>query len=300
MQLRWDEWVEGTLALSARIAASADGRLRLRGEGSLDVVASPAMLPAAVDAYRGWLEALEREGFPVEIRSIDGWRVCVVMEGTVLAIRVRERMRRMPVLDSASLALERLLGGRPHDKLVPSGRLELQVMRHGVSAISIPFREETSAEAYACAIQALAHLRTREQIYQQRLRQQLLARNGAVRSSNQKLAVVHSDEQALRPSAASNVAAESGSSMSEPELPNSVGNVDDLLRSLRGLDETLQRLHPMVADGTRSNTSVGHLASVRAQHPSWPGNSQNLASMDESSKSATMRRSLPFRKRIVA
>jgi|GEM_PF-6796462 len=167
-----------TLRMAAESTPGPDARIRVQGLDCLDICASQALFVQAIQAFAGWLAALTEAGIPYELRCVDGWRICVLMEGVPLAIRVRERLHRVSQLDSFSARLESWLGGTPRTKLSPSGRLELQVMRFGVSAVSVLFDSANPHAAYAEVLRGLRNCARRESRYQHGLRQKVVSRSG--------------------------------------------------------------------------------------------------------------------------
>jgi hypothetical protein len=165
-----EDWVTGTWARHQQSAPGKDGRLRLRGANSLDICASPELLPDAVNAFAGWIRFLRAAEVAIELRSPEGWRVCAVRDGVTLMIRVRERLQPVAALGGVSRAIERLFGGGNDSVLVPSQRLELQIMRFGITAASIAFDPATPDASYHEALGAMRQLWAREARYQDRLR----------------------------------------------------------------------------------------------------------------------------------
>lgn len=168
-----------TLCFAAESTPGPDARVRVQGFDCFDICATQALFVPAIQAFSGWLAALAEAGIQYEPRCVDGWRVCVLMEGVPLAIRVRERLHRVAQLDNFSARLESWLGGTPRTKLSPSGRLELQVMRFGVSAVSVLFDSANPHAAYAEVLRGLRNCARRESRYQNGLRQKIVARSGA-------------------------------------------------------------------------------------------------------------------------
>lgn len=130
--------VENTWRLSKRRMLCTDGRQRLAGDQTLDVCATPREMPRAIASFACWLDYLAADGIGVEIRKVDGWRTCAMVEGVPVPIRVRERMRRVSGASTFSARLERMLGGHIPSILVPSGKVELQLLRMGVAFASFP------------------------------------------------------------------------------------------------------------------------------------------------------------------
>lgn len=218
--------------LAANTTESPDGRLRIRGPECLDICATPGLIPAAIDAFVGWLGVLEEAGIPMEIRCVDGWRVCALVDGVPLAIRVRERLERAPLLGSFSARLEQWMGGRPGTALRPSGRLELQVMRFGISAVSVPCDPSDPEECFQEALQGLLDAARREREYQNELQRRAAGR------------VLKTALPAPRPDAETASREPAGAKAASPVLPQ-------LLEELQGFPAPAVRALRMSASLTR-------------------------------------------------
>jgi len=253
------EWIRGTHEMASQTVADKDGRLRLRGHSSLDICASAATVPMAVGAFAGWLDAIEAAGVQTRIQNADGWRVCAVMDGIPLVVRVRERMTRVTLLGGVNLLLERWLGGRGYQSMEPSGRLELQVMRYGVPALSIAFDPSCPQDCYGRAVQGLLELHNREKRYQQKLRSRVEERCYLPRAN--------------APLASGSFKVAGGRLIAEPSVqgaaptPNSLltatpADAESILHLLRQLDAALVRLYPSVAENLDLSASLGSLARV--------------------------------------
>ncbi|MCZ2156604.1 MAG: hypothetical protein LC114_22325, partial [Bryobacterales bacterium] len=71
---------------------SSDGRLRLRGQNTLDICTTRGEADRAIRQFARGLDYLAADGIGVELRQIDGWRTCAIVDGEPIPIRVRERM----------------------------------------------------------------------------------------------------------------------------------------------------------------------------------------------------------------
>ncbi len=161
--------VRSTWLQSGNRILCTDGRLRLSSRETLDICATPRETPRAIRHFARWLDYLAADGIGVEVRKLDGWRTCAIVDGVAVPIRVRERMRLVPRGNWLNIAIERWLGGSIPTMLVSSGRLELQLLRMGVAFASFPVEGEIShstMEKVSCAIRDMAK---RQVGYQQRM-----------------------------------------------------------------------------------------------------------------------------------
>ncbi|MCC6265029.1 MAG: hypothetical protein IT169_15755 [Bryobacterales bacterium] len=146
-----------------------DGRLRLSSRETLDICATPRQAARAIRHFARWLDYLAVDGIGVEVRKLDGWRTCALVDGVAVPIRVRERMCLVPRGNWLNIAIERWLGGSIPTMLVSSGRLELQLLRMGVAFASFPVEGEVSHSTMEKVSRAIRDMAKRQVGYQQRM-----------------------------------------------------------------------------------------------------------------------------------
>jgi hypothetical protein len=161
--------VERTWRLSGRRMLCTDGRQRLAGEQTLDICATPREMPRAIASFACWLDYLAADGIGVEIRKLDGWRTCAMVDGVPVPIRVRERMRRVSGGSSLSARIERMLGGYIPSVLAPSGKVELQLLRMGVAFASFPLPEMPTPALLERVSESIRGMAKREVEYRERM-----------------------------------------------------------------------------------------------------------------------------------
>ncbi|MCU0229696.1 MAG: hypothetical protein MUF01_18860 [Bryobacterales bacterium] len=245
-------WVANTRTCLDQLAPKRDGRLRSRGAGLLDLCVSPERAKEALTLVEGWLPAIHAAGFQLEMRPLDGWRVCVVSGSAVLPIRVRERMRPQNELHGANFRLEQLLGGKRGQSLTPSGELELQILRHGVCAGAFPVDLDAPAVAYQQSMAFLQDLQQRELAWQGKSRR---------RAEHRRLADTPRSYRAVPPEPVRESLPLQA--LQAPEAAVGLEPVSDLARVaflLQELDLTLKRVHPKSAEHLRMRSSLSRLA----------------------------------------
>lgn len=247
-------WVLNTRVLAGNGRAGSDGRLRLRGPQSLDICASQPLVTGAIAAFTGWVESLTAAGVEVEIRHVDGWRVCAVVDGLPLAIRIRERMRRIATLGPANLLLEQWLGGKVQEKFEPGGALELQVMRHGVCAAAIPFHPAHADDCFQVSLGILCDLSARETRYQRKLRAEVEARRVSIPAPAQPVQDKLGSRRFSTPPSAFPSTEDSASTPTE--------GAEVLESLLNQLESLLQRMNPGAREEIGMGVSLGNLASA--------------------------------------
>lgn len=161
--------VQETWLLAQRRMVCTDGRLRLGGSRTLDICATRSQTPRAIRHFACWLDYLAADGIGVEIRKLDGWRTCAIVDGIAVPVRIRERMHRVQSGNRLSAMIERWMGGRMPTVLVPSGRMELQLLRMGVSFASFPVQAELKPSTMEEVAHAIRGMAKREVEYQQRM-----------------------------------------------------------------------------------------------------------------------------------
>lgn len=158
-------WIENTHRIAETAVEGDDSRIRTRSQESLDICATKDLIPFAINAFVTLLQALKAENIPVEIRGIDGWRVCAIVDDIPLAIRVKERRHRVPQLDDFSTKIERWMGGSPQVVLRPSGKVDLQVVRRGINSTSVTFDPKDPASSCKDVIRGLRRAAIAERHY---------------------------------------------------------------------------------------------------------------------------------------
>lgn len=287
-------WIRNAKERAAHLSPDRDGRIRVRGSETVDICASPARFSDAVAIFSGWLDALHQAGIATEIRGTDGWRVCAVVDGAALAIRVRERLVRLPALGGANQRLERLLGGGRREVLAPSGVLELQVMRHGVCAVAIPVEASTASEAYSESIKAILSLKERELSYQKKARTRAEMR----RSAPLKTALA----AATQPALAAQTGAQSGTSETQFHPQRDASDAQRVADLLLQLEATLRRMQPAMTESLNMRTSLDRLATM-CYEPRGSEDELGLAGLQialEAGNTPAPRPILAKRKRVVA
>lgn len=176
--------VEATWRLSKRRMLCTDGRQRLSGERTLDICATPRQIPRAIASFACWLDYLAADGMGVEIRKLDGWRTCAMVDGVPVPIRVRERMRRVSGGGNLSARIERMLGGHIPSALVPSGRMELQLLRMGVAFTSFPLPEMPTPAILEKVSDAIRGMAKREVEYRERMHAAAVAETARRRTAS--------------------------------------------------------------------------------------------------------------------
>lgn len=156
-------------------AADGDCRLRLGGPKTLDICTTPAEAGNAIRHFATWIDYLAADGLGIEIRRLDGWRTCAMVDGIAVPIRIRERLHRVQVGNGLTMMLERWLGGKIQRQLVPSGRLELQILRMGVPFVSFDVSDVHDATAMGTVALAIRGVAFRELSYQRRMHAVALA-----------------------------------------------------------------------------------------------------------------------------
>lgn len=176
------EVVERTWWLSGQRMPYTDGRQRLAGEQTLDVCATPQHMARAIASFACWLDYLAADGIGVEIRKVDAWRTCAMVNGVPVPIRIRERMRRVSGANRLSARLEKLLGGHIPSVLVPSGKLELQLLRMGVAFASFPLPGMPTPALLEAVSKSIRAMAKREVEYRERMHAAAVAETAARRS----------------------------------------------------------------------------------------------------------------------
>ena len=152
-----------------------DRRLRLGGPRTLDICTTPAEVGSAVRHFARWIDYLTADGLGIEIRRLDGWRTCAMVDGIAVPIRIRERLHRVLEGNRLTMMLEKWLGGRMQQQLVPSGRLELQILRMGVPFVSFDANDVQDVTAMGTVALAIRGVALRELAYQRRMHAVALA-----------------------------------------------------------------------------------------------------------------------------
>lgn len=180
-----------------------DGRLRLSGRETLDICATPRETARAIRHFARWLDYLAADGIGVEIRKLDGWRTCAIVDGIAVPIRVRERMCLVPRGNWLNVAIERWLGGSIPTMLVSSGRLELQLLRMGVAFASFPVEGEVSPSTMETVAEAIRGMAKRQVGYQQRMHAVAMAesakRESAMKRRTRRNEAAHSEPKTAAP-----------------------------------------------------------------------------------------------------
>ena len=134
--------IDETATYMGQALVHPDERVRLRGKDRLDICATPGLVSRSIQTFEQVMRYLEEHGISMEVRAVDGWRICARIGDVAIPIRIRERLHRVQDVDPIGRAIERLLGGNLPLKLVPSGRLELQLMRFGAAVDRFPVNGE--------------------------------------------------------------------------------------------------------------------------------------------------------------
>ncbi|MCL4782892.1 MAG: hypothetical protein KJZ70_07660 [Bryobacterales bacterium] len=209
--------IEKTWLQSTRKLVCTDGRLRLSGPETLDVCATPRETARSVRYFARWLDYLAADGIGIEIRKLDGWRTCALVDGVAVPIRIRERMRRVPRGNWLNILLERWLGGSIPTTLVSSGRLELQLLRMGVAFASFPVEGEVTPAMMGTIARAIRDMAGRQVDYQQRMHETAVAEAArASRAARRK--AKRAGAELPEPKAATRDVAVPGASMPNPGL----------------------------------------------------------------------------------
>lgn len=157
----WIEW--------RRRAVSEDGRLRLRGADTLDICAAPGETVRAIRQFARWLDYLASDGIGVEVRQLDGWRTCAMVDGEAVPIRLRERIRRVSTAEGHGGCISRWFRPAAQQESAPSGQLELQILRMGAAFATFPIGDVSEPSTFEAASRAIRATAKRNAEFERRM-----------------------------------------------------------------------------------------------------------------------------------